>query len=213
MMSKNLNILLLALLFVFSISSCEKETSDSQAESYAEDTATSYAIETRSGSGGCYEIVFPIGIQYPDSDLVEYNSMEDLKAGLKEWRLENNPSKGFRPVLAYPVDLISQDGEVISVETRKELREIIRECRKEYGKARPCFKMVYPISINFPDDSVVEYVDRKDLKNALRTWKKENPSTTERPLLDYPVEIIYKNGETATINSKEELIQAKQECD
>ncbi len=135
--------------FAFVFSSCENTVSLEEAVEYADNTTTSFAIETRSGQGGCFELIFPVDVEYPDGTTVSYDSKEEMREAIKEWRLENS-GKGQKPNLSFPVELLTQDGELVTVEGRKELRSLVRECRKENGHFRPCFRLVYPITILFP---------------------------------------------------------------
>lgn len=199
-------------LAIISIASCNKF--DQLDEEFAEETIQGFAIETRSGAGGCYELVFPIEVDYPDATSESYDSFDELKAAIQLWKEENGGGPiADRPQLVYPIEIINEEGEVISVEDRATMRELRKECRREKAKMRPCFRFEYPVSLVFPDGEVMEFEDRKALKMAVRNWKMNNPDADERPMLEFPVSIKYKDGTIVEIASKEALIEAKAACE
>ncbi len=199
-------------LAILSIASCSRF--EQTGEEFAEETIQSLAIETRSGEGGCYELVFPIDIDFPDGTTGSYDSFEELKEALKAWKEENGGGPlAERPQLVFPIELISEEGEVITVEDRETLRELRKECRKNKAKMRPCFRLVYPLTVVFPDGTTESFEDRKALKMALRAWKQDNPDADERPMLEFPISIEYKDGTVVEIASKEELLEAKDACE
>ncbi len=187
-----------------------------EAELFSENLVENISVETRSGPTGCFEIVYPISIEFPDGTFASANSMEEAKEAARLWK-ENNPDVEGRPSLAYPIELIQEDGSLISIESRTDLREVIKECRRERfenKKGRHCFRLVYPVSIAFPDGSNVEVEDRFALKTALREWRINNPDAEERPSLEFPVDVEMKeDGSIVTVNSKEELIALKDDCE
>ncbi len=193
------------------LSSCNKDVSDADALLYAEDTLEDVAIETRSGSGGCFELVFPISLEYPDGTTAEYDSRELMKESIKAWRLENT-EKGKRPHLVFPIEIISSEGEIISIEDRRALRRAVRKCRRAHGK-RACFHLQFPVTINFPDGTSAEASTRKELKRTARQWKKANPDTEGRPVLDFPLTIQFKDGTTQEVESREALKAIKDDCE
>ena len=90
-------------------------------------------------------------------------------------------------------------------------RQLEDRRRPRHGRRRSCFRIVFPFSVTMPDDSVITLESRED-KALIRAWYADNPGTTEKPELIYPIEIEYQDGTTATINSREEFIQAREEC-
>jgi Spy/CpxP family protein refolding chaperone len=74
-----------------------------------------------------------------------------------------------------------------------------------------CFELVFPVTFIMPDDSTIVVEDREGFAD-LKAWYEENPDVTEHPALQYPVEISYKDGQVVTINSDEEMRQAKEDC-
>jgi hypothetical protein len=198
--------------FAFILTSCENSVSLEEAEEYADNRTSKLAIETRSGQGGCFELIFPVDIEYPDGAVESYDTKEEIREAIKDWRLEN-PGNAQKPSLSFPVELLTQDGELVTVEDRKELRSFVRECRKENGHIKPCFRLIYPITILFPDGTSEVVEGRRAVKKAVRAWKVENPDATERPSIEFPITIQFDDGSTQEISSKEELLEAKDLCE
>jgi len=90
-------------------------------------------------------------------------------------------------------------------------RQLENQRRPRHGRRRSCFKIAFPFSVTMPDDSVIALESRAD-KALIRAWYEANPDSTEKPELVYPIEIEYQDGTIAIINSREEYVQARQEC-
>ncbi|MBT8191485.1 MAG: hypothetical protein KJO29_13725 [Bacteroidia bacterium] len=212
---------LVALFIVGFMTSCSDDDSDVQVENYVIETTYELQKAHMIGRPGCFELVFPITIEFPDATTAEVDSYENMKETIRAWK-EANVDNEDRPQLVYPIDVINEDGEVITVTDKTELIELKKECRKEFingprdhhhrGKFKACFDLVYPLSIALPDGTEVVVNDVDELKTTLRDYKENNPGSTERPQLVYPIEIQFEDGTTQTINSKEELREAKKEC-
>jgi len=202
------------MLFTILLVSCSGDNT-LEVEEFSDQLIEDISVETRSGPSGCYEIVFPITIEFADGTTFTANNMEEAKSAARQWK-ENNPDIEGRPQLVFPIELVNEEGELITVDSRLDLRKIIRECRKENfnnPKGRRCFKMVFPVSILFPDGTITEYSDKLSLKMGLREWRKNNPDAEERPGLNFPVDVeMIEDGSIVTVNSKEELRQLKLDC-
>jgi len=219
------SLLMMVLISIALFSSCEKDgdltSSVVDIDNYVDSTMYDMQRDANCGRFGCYELVFPISLNFPDGSTVEVDSYEDLRETLYAWK-EANPEADTRPELAFPIDLLTEDGEVVTVESREELGELRRACRRDYWRNhgprghrnRPmfCFKPVFPLSLAFPDGTTAEAADRKEMKDLLRSWKSANPESEERPELVFPIEVEYEDGTTTTANSAEELAALKEEC-
>lgn len=79
-----------------------------------------------------------------------------------------------------------------------------------------CFEIVFPVQIVLPDGSVVETESYLNLRETLRKWRKANGGFNIKPLLAidfvYPMSVINSDGETVTLNSREELGDLRKEC-
>ena len=204
------------------VTSCSDSEGDAvSVENFVGEAEFALGAEGKIGRRGCYEFVFPITIDFPDETSATVDSYENLRETLRAWK-EDNPDADERPMLAYPIELMTEEGDLISVADRSELRDLRRACRRAHfdGRWRPgkffrgaCFKPVLPVTIEFPDGSTVEVASRSELKDALRTWKQENPDAEERPQVQYPITVEYDDGTQVEVGSKEELVELKEDCD
>lgn len=201
--------------FLFILTSCTNENQN--ADEFADESLFLVETETRSGKLGCYELIYPVTVDFPDGTSQEVSDSDALKAAFKSWK-ENNEDVNGRPFLAFPYEIITEDGEVITVETVEQKRRLKIACKVSMGQGphghlgKPCFRIVYPITIVFPDGSTAEVESRRDLKMTIRTWKKDNPDAEERPMIDYPIEVIFEDETTQTVEDRAALKQLKKDC-
>ncbi len=215
-------------LFAFAIcalvfTSCSKEetTASDEADAFVDEALFRIQDSGNMGRFGCYELVFPITINYADSSSATLNSYEELKAAIRAYK-EANPDATEKPELSYPLEVLTEEGEIIVVNNQEELRELRSACpRNFFGKnghrghrkrGCSCFDLVFPLSIQFPDGTSAEAADRDELKTLARTWKEANPDATERPELVFPVDVLLDDGTTVTVDSKEALRELKEGC-
>ena len=74
-----------------------------------------------------------------------------------------------------------------------------------------CFELVLPITFIMPDVSTITVEDENGYM-AVRDWYANNSDSKEKPTLQYPVNIIYRDGDTQTINNNEEMGNTKADC-
>lgn len=209
------NSLLACLSFLLIFTSCSKE--EVNVSDFADESLFLVESDTRSGKFGCYELIYPVTVDFPDGSSQEVDSADEFKAAVKSWK-ESNLDINGRPHLQFPYDIITEDGTIITVETRVQRRQLMIACKVSMGNGphddlgKPCFKIVYPISIVFPDETMVQVESRRELRFTLREWKKNNPDVETRPIIDFPIEVLFEDGTTQTVNSKEELKQLKIDC-
>jgi hypothetical protein len=234
--------LLLISVFVTSCSEDSSTIDTETVENFVDQSVYSFQEEGNVGKFGCYEFVFPITIDYPDGTSESVDDYETLRANLKSW-IEANaedldlPDRdssrrhrfGYKadipwdqlPSLGYPLEVISNEGEVSSISTREELFELKKECRKDfYGgngrhghhKGDKCFTLVYPITLILPDETTITGTDAEDLKTQLRAWKETYEGERERPMLQFPVTVQLEDESTQEVTSKEELQALKETC-
>lgn len=227
------------------ITSCAKETDTADTvmvENYVDQSVFNFQAEGNVGRFGCFEFVFPISIAFPDGTTTSVDDYETLRSTIKSWIEENAddldlPARdssrhnrhGYKadipwdqlPSLVFPVEVISEEGEISSIADRRELFELKRECRKDFFEGRGrhnhhrgdrCFKLVFPVTLILEDGSTITGTDGKDLKRQVREWKAANPDATERPKLQFPVTVMLKDESTQEVNSKEELKALKDSC-
>ncbi len=173
------------------------------------------------GRLGCYEFVFPITINFPDDTSTSSEDYDMLRESISAWK-EANPDAEERPSLAFPIELTTENGEVVSVESREALIELRRECKRDFIRSRnnirrfvrrACFDLVYPISIEFSDGSIVEASSQAALKRALRAWKRRAGERAERPSLIFPITVEFEDGTQVTVNDRVELVALKDSCE
>ncbi|MBL7827886.1 MAG: hypothetical protein JNJ57_14750 [Saprospiraceae bacterium] len=226
-MKKSLKFFLLPLIaFLSVIAACNKDNTASVDETIDE---VLYNVQERGGMGryGCYELVFPVTIQLPDSSTAEVNSYEELKQTLRNYFQNNGTGNhhGHRPNInfVYPISVVNEDGEIISVANQDELLELRRACAGTFGNHGPgghgnhglsCFEIVFPITIEFPDGTTAEATDRQSLHQLIREWRQNNPGVQGRPKMVFPITVkMTDDGSLVTVNSREELRELKENCE
>ena len=190
-----------------------------------------YNVQERGGMGrfGCYELVFPVSITLPDNTTATVNTYDALKQTLRTYFETNgtpgNGHHGIRPRIdfVFPISVISQDGEVITLENQDQLLRLREACAGTFGNhgfqghgqhGLSCFEVVFPITIQFPDGTTASATDRQSLHQLLRTWHQANPDVQERPKMVFPITVkMTEDGALVTVNSREELHDLKESCE
>lgn len=218
-MTSKLRLLSMAFLAAFAMvfTSCSDdealtvETSDNLTE-----TAMRSLQNGAVGRGFCLEFVYPITVQFVDGSTASAEDHESLRATIKAWFETNEVEKNRenKPQLVFPVEVLNQEGEVIEVASREELRELRKECPRPGKKnchGRKCFELVFPISLTI-DGEDVSFDDKQSMREAVRAYKQEAGDDFVRPTLVFPVTIEFEDGTQQSIASKEELKAAKDAC-
>lgn len=226
----------------FASCSEDSEIDTESVENYVNQAVFSLQDQANAGKMGCYEFVFPITINYPDGNASTADSYESLKTQIKEWIKDNADAIGLPPrdsirgrcelrdllkdaqlpTVAFPVDVVAEDGTVITVGSREELAELRKECRKDFYSHRGhpchkrgdlCFKLGFPLTVEFPDGTKVEAASSQVLKEIVRAWNKRTDRPKHiHPKLVFPVTIEFEDGSTKTVNNPEELRAEKESC-
>lgn len=223
-MNKLLQFSFLFALGVFTLfTSCEKEEVNltEDVEYYVNSSVFDMEEKGNCGRFGCYSFVFPISIQLPDSSIVEVEDYENLRTTIRDWK-ESNPDAEARPQLAFPLEVMDEEGNIISVSTRAELRELRIQCRKDFfknkrdkrGKHRGeiCFRLVFPVQVALPDGSTATVTNPRELQQEIRSWKAANPDSDERPGLVFPIQVEYPDGTVVEVTDQEALKGLKEDC-
>lgn len=172
------------------------------------------------GKLGCYELVFPVTIQFSDNTTLTANSYDELKEGIKAWREANGKGSG-RPEFVFPISVINEAGETIVVDSKEQLRELRAACPDSKGRGHKghflrglkCFDLVFPVTLVFPDASELEVGSYEELKNATIEWRRNNPRAKNHPVIKFPFSVTLKSdGSTVTIESREDLKELKKSC-
>ncbi|MGK0391653.1 MAG: hypothetical protein ACI94Y_004420 [Maribacter sp.] len=164
--------------------------------------------------GICFELIYPVSYNMPDGTVITGNNKEEIWAPIKIW-YEANPDSEEKPTLQYPVDLIFDEGTEKTIESEEEMKWAKKGCKGKKDKDKEyesCLDLVFPASFDMPDNSVLTANDEKDMWTAIKAWYEVNPNAEEKPALQYPVDVVFEDGNIATINNKEEMIIAKKNC-
>ena len=159
----------------------------------------------------CFELVLPATFVMPDGSSITVED-ENSYMAVRDWYANNLDSKE-KPTLQYPVNIIYRDGDTQTINNNEEMGNTKADCRKwdDDKKDWGCFRLVYPITFIMQDGSAISMIDKEDWME-LKSWYEENPDIEEKPALQYPVNIIYRDGDTKTINNDEEMASAKEDC-
>lgn len=184
-----------------------------------------FSIQERGGVGrfGCYELVFPVTLSLPDGTTADVDSYDAMKQTLRAF-FEANGTHRPHASFVYPISVISQDGDLITVGSEDELRALRVECgggrfgnhgpRGHGDRGLSCFEIVFPLTIEFPDGTTAEAANRQALHQLIRTWRQNNPGATERPQVTFPITVkMTDDGTLVTVNSREELHDLKAGCE
>ena len=207
---------------------CQKEDDAASVENFT--TNSIEAIHERGGFGkhGCYELVFPVSIQFADSTVVSVNSYDELRQAIRDWYVATgtHPKHGERPTLVFPFQVLNEAGEIITVETPEQLQALKDECRPHHGggngggnggghghgHGQPCYTLVFPVTIQFPDSTQVTVNTAEEYRAAVHTWKENNPGIHGKAELVFPITVQLQDGSQVAVNSKEELRALKEDC-
>ena len=159
----------------------------------------------------CFELVLPATFVMPDGSSITVED-ENSYMAVRDWYANNSDSKE-KPTLQYPVNIIYRDGDTQTLNNDEEMGNTKADCRKwdDDKKDWGCFRLVYPITFIMQDGSAISMIDKEDWME-LKSWYEENPDIEEKPALQYPVNIIYRDGDTKTINNDEDMASAKEDC-
>jgi hypothetical protein len=76
----------------------------------------------------CFEIVFPITLQFPDSTTVSVADRQAMRQAVRTWH-QNNPGASGRPQIVFPITVIlTDDQSQVVVESREALHDLKESC-------------------------------------------------------------------------------------
>ncbi|MEP7196311.1 MAG: hypothetical protein ABI851_07300 [Saprospiraceae bacterium] len=220
---KNLILKFVALyaIALLSLTSCQKEESSSTVENFVNDAV--YQLQDVCGLGklGCFELIFPVTLQFPDNSTQTFTSYEELQTGLRMWR-KSNPDIEGRPEFVFPIDVLKKDGTTISVNSKDELVALRKDCpgnprrgpKGHIARGLHCFDLVFPITLVLPNNTEKTINSQDELKAALKAWRESKLSRKDgHPVFKFPFSVTLKaDGTSVLINSKEDLIALKDNC-
>jgi hypothetical protein len=213
--------------------SCQQEDSLMDTENFVLQSTNAMCDSTGTGKAGCYELVFPVTIQFADSTTATVGSYEEMKQAIRDWFEANGGPGGNgghgghgghghhgggllgRPTFVLPIQVINEAGELITIETLEELREIRALCNPGGNGGgngghggTPCFTLNYPITVMFADT----VNSKEELRAATQAWHQNNPGQRPHPQFVFPITVTLADGTIVTVNSREELRALKQDC-
>lgn len=203
---------------VFITTSCTKEDINVQnVENYTEEAVFQLERRAKCGKRGCFEFVWPITISFPDASTAEVDSQEALRSTIRAWK-EVNPDTEDRPGFVYPLDIMNEEGELITLSSQEELIAAVQACPGKFGRSgnhprNHCFNINFPLTIAYPDGTEELFDDRHTMKSAIRSWKAANPDVEDRPTVVFPIDITLKETEeVVTVDNVEALQAIKETC-
>jgi hypothetical protein len=218
------------------ITSCQKDDGITSTDNFVNTCVDS--IQSRSGAGvfGCYELVFPVTIQFSDTTTATVNSYDELRQAIRTWfeSTGGKPNHDNRPTLVFPFQVMNQAGEIITVADETELKALHDLCKPNPGgpghgdhgngnhggghhgdgdhEGDACFTLVFPITVQFPDSTQLSVASPAELSTALHAWKENNPTIHEKPQFVFPITVTLKDGTNVVVNTPEELRAIKEAC-
>lgn len=76
----------------------------------------------------CFEIVFPLTIQFPDGTTATAADRQALHQLLRTWR-KDNPGATGRPQIVFPITVkMTDDGTLVTIQNREGLRRLKQDC-------------------------------------------------------------------------------------
>lgn len=213
--------------------SCQQENGVADVENFVLQSTMGIEDQCGAGRAGCYELVFPITLQFADSTTAVVNNYDEMKLAIRTWFEANGsgmgngghhggghhgnggPSGLVRPVIVLPFQVITETGEIITIETVEQLREIRALCNPGGPGGNgggPCFTLNFPITVIFADSSVVTVNSKEELRAATHAWHLNNPGQRPHPEFVFPFSVTLQDGTIVTVNNREELRALKEEC-
>lgn len=130
--------------------SCQQEDNAMTADNFVLQSTIGIDDQCGAGRAGCYELVFPVTLQFADSTTAIVNSYDEMKLAIRDWFDANGGGPGNggghgghhghggpgglgRPFIVMPFQVINEAGEIITIETPEQLAEIRALCNPGGG--------------------------------------------------------------------------------
>lgn len=211
--------LFLAALFAISLASCSTDESELVNVEALTDGSIERLQAGAFGKNHCLELIFPISITFTDETTATVADYEELYTTVAAWFEANEVEniKENKPELVFPIQVLTEDGEIVDVASSEELKELKSDCPKsgkckgKRGKGFSCFELVFPITVSIGGEETL-FEDKSTLKAAVRAYKETAGDEAEKPSLVFPVTVLYEDGTEAVAASQEELQALKEAC-
>jgi len=156
----------------------------------------------------CFRFFYPITYTMSDGSEVEIKNKESHQR-LRKWYAEHPDVD--KPTLNFPVKIKFKDGTIKTIHNHEEMVRLRKFCQDNNNKEK-CFRLVLPVTYIMLDGTEIT-IEQKEDRKQIKDWYEQHPDVNEKPALVFPVEIAYfDKDETTTINNREELKKAREDC-
>ena len=211
---------LFAVLFLSTVSlvtSCSDDSSEDEIlsiENYVDGEMNHLHRLHAIGKHGCYELVYPISVTFPDGSTVEAANAEALRSAIKAWKEAETRPDG-RPMFVFPIQVIDENGDIIDVASAEDFKDLRKSCRRDrIADHKPCFKPVFPITFEFEDGSTFTAESAAALRIFIKEKREDNRGRDKhiKASIVFPITVEYEDGTQVSVDSKEALKALKEAC-
>lgn len=227
----------MALISMYGFISCSKDNLNTSTTVDALANESVLALEQRGNLGkmGCYDLVFPVTIQFSDGTTKVITSQDSLHGGCKAWHEQNGGTVPHeRPIFVFPIQVIAEDGSVITVTSPQDLQALKMACHKSgldslfhgdslhhRGFPHPdtlCFTIVFPIQVKLVDGTLITINDLSEIKALANSEHSHGrghgmehgvPSQFQ---LVFPITVALADGASKIVNTADELKALRESC-
>lgn len=158
----------------------------------------------------CFTLIFPISIQYPDGEIIIYDSEEAIWVGIEAW-YDINPESEDDPMPVYPFDVLLSDSTIFTINSEMDEDAIWESCFGDID-FDICFDINFPVTLINPDGSTIEVNSYEEGEKVVDEFYEANPESETDILVQYPISITLADGTVQTIESEEALDAALEAC-
>ncbi len=160
----------------------------------------------------CFTLIFPISIQFPDGEIIIYDSEEAIWDGIEAW-YDANPESEEDPMPVYPFDVLLADSTVFTVSSEMDEDAIWEACFGDIDEDFDlCFDINFPVTLIYPDGSTVAVNSYEEAENTVDDFYEANPDSEEDILIQYPITITLADGTVQAIDNEAALEEALEAC-
>ena len=194
------------------LGACQKNSDDDVTPTdTTQPTNNNQITITRSVEGGldelCFDLVYPVSVNLPDGSVETANSDADLEAIFENY-FANNPTATDGPMLQFPLNIIDEIGEELTLENEEELAFMVDMC----APWEECFSLNYPLTVIFPDGTSQQVNSNQALTAAFGDWHVANPNVDEEPVVVFPIGVTTVDGDVITVADEDELDDLFEDC-
>jgi hypothetical protein len=215
---KNSNLLkfsVIAFLFIAFFAACKKDEAPTPTTGngdFSTNNGMAQIVSRNNESdslGLCFEIGFPITVEFPDGSTQVANSMEEIDNIYNTW-FEQNPNANTCPTVVYPLSVTLEDGTTHTVASEDELIVLIEDCL-DLGW-EDCFQIQYPVTVLYPDGTTAVANSDGQLANAMDDWYETHPNDSLYPTIAFPIMVLKADGTTVEIVDENGMNALFEDC-